>query len=367
MKDEDVVALLGPTPEERLSRLTATLDAMEEGLQVIGADWRYLYVNQAVCRHGRKAREELLGHTMQELYPGIEQTPMFAVLRQVMEARTPRTLLNEFTWEDGDAGWFELRVEPHPDGLVVFSLDVTAQRRLELEAERAQRFDALARLAGGVAHDFNSLLSTILTCTGLALEELPPESPLRDELRDAVAAAESAGALIRQLLGFSRSRRAPLETVALDGVVREARPLLDQLTGRPAALHFALPEGPLVVRANRGLLEQVLVNLVVNARDAAHGEGDVWVSVRCEDGPAHTRAELRVGDTGETAELRPRKRAAAPFVSGRTPGHGTGLGLSTVSAIVTRLGGSLTVETQPNHGATFVVSLPLLPAEPRRA
>jgi PAS domain S-box-containing protein len=363
----DVVALLGATPGERLERLVSTLDAIEEGLQLISPDWRYLYVNEAVCRHGRKAREELLGRTMMEAYPGIEDTPMFATLREVMASRTPRTLRNEFTYPDGGVGWFELRVEAHPGGIVIFSRDITAQRRLELEAELAQRFDALGRLAGGVAHDFNNFLTVILTCTSLVLDELAPESPLREELHDAMAAAESAGALTRQLLGFSRSRHAALEPVRFDAVARETERLLGHLVGRDVDLRVAVPDEPLVVRANRTLLQQVLVNLVVNARDAVHGHGTVSVRLGRVGAPEHPRVELAVTDSGDGLDERTRARIFEPFFTTKAPGRGTGLGLSTVLAIVNRLGGELKVESSPGAGATFTVALPLVPELPAAA
>lgn len=351
----------GGSSEERLARLTQTLDAVEEGLQLIDTDWRYRYANLAACRRGLRTREQLIGRTMQEVYPGIEETLMFQSLREVMTSRAARTVLNEVTCADGEVGWVELHVEPHPEGIVVLSRDVTAHRRHELEAERALRFDALGRLAGGVAHDFNQLVSVVLTCTGLALEELPPESPVQDELRDALAAAMSAGSLIRQLLGFSRSRSAQLEPLELDAVVRDARPLVQQLAGASLAVSLSLPDAPLVVRASRVLLEQVLVNLVVNARDAARGEGSVLVSVRLDPARRPPCAELRVAQAGLAPGGAPTLRGDDAFSRGRTPGRGTGLGLSTVTAIVARLGGWFSVERHPGPAVGFVVTLPLVP------
>ena len=115
--------------EKRLARLETryrgTLDNMLEGCQIIGFDWRYLYLNGAASGHGRSAKEELLGHTMMEMYPGIEDTEMFTHLRHCMEERLPHTMENEFTFPDGATGWFELSIEPVPEGVLVLSQDIT--------------------------------------------------------------------------------------------------------------------------------------------------------------------------------------------------------------------------------------------------
>lgn len=112
------------------------LDRMLEGCQVIGFDWRYLYVNDALVDHARKPREELLGHTMMEAYPGIEETEVFRALKRCMEERTPLDMENEFTFPDGSSGWFELRVQPVPEGIFILSIDITARKRAEQEIER---------------------------------------------------------------------------------------------------------------------------------------------------------------------------------------------------------------------------------------
>lgn len=119
--------------------LARALGAIDEGIQVLSPDLRYLYLNAAAARHGRKPIEELLGRTMRECYPGIEQTAMFARLERCLRAREPATMENEFTYEDGARAWFELRIRPFERGLVVVSLDVTARKSIELRLEEAYR------------------------------------------------------------------------------------------------------------------------------------------------------------------------------------------------------------------------------------
>ncbi|MBM4387346.1 MAG: PAS domain-containing protein [Deltaproteobacteria bacterium] len=120
---------------------------LREGCQIIGFDFRYLYVNDAVARHGRKSGEELLGHTMMELYPGIEGTHMFSVLKRCMEERTAAELENEFTYQDGSTAWFTLRMEPVPEGVFILSIDVSERKRAEIELQNhLRRIEALREI-----------------------------------------------------------------------------------------------------------------------------------------------------------------------------------------------------------------------------
>lgn len=141
------------------------LDSLLEGCQVIGFDWRYLYLNAAVARHGRRPREELLGQTIMEAYPGIETSEMFAVLRRCMDERTSCNLENEFRYPDGSTAWFELRIEPVPEGLFVLSLDITqrkhAERTMQQQLERLQSLRAIDLAILG-STDFRLALNTVL-------------------------------------------------------------------------------------------------------------------------------------------------------------------------------------------------------------
>ena len=118
------------SPESAVKSLN-TLDFLLEGCQVIGFDWRYIYLNNAAARHGHSTRKELLGHTMMEVYPGIETTKMFARLQTCMDKRTSYQMDNEFTYPDGTKGWFDLRIEPVPQGIFILSLDITERKRSE--------------------------------------------------------------------------------------------------------------------------------------------------------------------------------------------------------------------------------------------
>src|SRR3990172_7694646 len=136
---------------ESMERYHRTLDNMLEGCQLIGFDWRYLYVNNAVARQGRRTKEELLGHTMMEVYPGIQDTEMFAYLKRCMEERIPHRMENEFTYPDGTKAWFELRIEPAPGGISILSLDISERRQAE---------EALRKLSSAVEQSAESVVIT---------------------------------------------------------------------------------------------------------------------------------------------------------------------------------------------------------------
>lgn len=161
------------------------LDRLRDGCQIVGFDWRYLYVNEAVAAQSKKRRDELIGRTVMECFPGIEQTPMFAALRRCMLDRTYHRMDNELALDDGGKGWVELRFIPVPEGTCILSLDVTTTKV--------------------TAHDVNNNLSVILTYSSLLVDELSHDNPMRDDALEIMHASRRAAELTRKLLP-SRSR-----------------------------------------------------------------------------------------------------------------------------------------------------------------
>ena len=352
------------------------LDGLLEGCQVIGFDWTYLYVNDALVAQSRKRRDELLGRTMLEVYPDIEQAPFFARLRESMRSRRPQTFENEFTFPDASSGWFELRLQPVPEGLLVLSLDISARKRgveererLEAQLRQAQKMEAIGRLAGALSHDFNNLLSVVLGYTDLALAGLAEEDPRRADLAEIRRAADSGAALTRQLLSFSRQQVQELQSVDLNRVVGALEPMLGRLLGEDVALALRLDRGLGSVHADPHQLEQVVMNLAVNARDAMPAGGRLTIEtadVELDEVYAARHAEVEAGryvllavsDSGHGMDAATIEHIFEPFFTTKEAGKGTGLGLSTVWGIVKQSGGHVWVYSEPGRGTIFRLYFP---------
>ena len=250
-------------------------------------------------------------------------------------------------------------------GAILLHQDVSDQRkgeealrRSETQLRHAQKMEAVGQLAGGIAHDFNNLLTGILSYTDLVLEELRPGDPIRDDLEQIRHAAQRAAALTRQLLAFSRRQVLQPHVLSLNGCVAELEAMLRRLLGADVTLETELDPGLWYVQADPGQLEQVLVNLVVNARDAMAAGGRVTIATANLSLSHGAYVTLSVSDTGIGMDAQTQARIFDPFFTTKEPGKGTGLGLSTVYGIVEQSGGHITVESAPGQGATFTVFLP---------
>ena len=243
---------------------------------------------------------------------------------------------------------FPLRdVEGEVSAVVTIATDITERRRsaeeraeLEHRLAQAQRLESVGQLAGGVAHDFNNLLSVILTCVGFATRELPADHPVRDDVDEIGRAADRAAALTRQLLMFSRREVVKPEVLDVGVLVRDLERLLNRTLSERIALRITVGPGLVPVLADRAQLEQVLVNLAVNARDAMPDGGTLAIAVA--GAPDGVRITVVDDGTGMPEEVR--DRAFEPFFTTKDPGEGTGLGLATVHGIVTDSGGTVEIE-----------------------
>ncbi len=246
----------------------------------------------------------------------------------------------------------------------------SALQKSEEQLRHAQKMDAVGRLAGGVAHDFNNMLSVILGHAEMAMGRLEPSSELHEALDTIRQAALRSAGLTQQLLAFSRQQVVSLRFLDLRELVREFEKMLERVIGDHIRLRITLPAEACPVRVDPVQMEQVILNLAINARDAMPSGGQLWIETRITTlGPDHVFAhpeaklgrhvELMVRDEGTGIDAETQRRIFEPFFTTKAEGRGTGLGLATVYGIVHQSGGSLVVESALDKGSTFRVFLPL--------
>jgi PAS domain S-box-containing protein len=247
--------------------------------------------------------------------------------------------------------------------------DITEWIELEEQLRQSQKMEAVGKLAGGVAHDFNNLLTIIQNYTSILMLGLPVDDARREQVGEIRQAAGRAAALTRQLLAFSRKQVLARRVVDLNDVIRGVESMLRRLIGEDIALSLRLAPGTTPVNIDPGQMEQVLVNLAVNARDAMPAGGRLTIETRIVEteeravtgGHDGDRLRVLVTDTGCGMDAGVQSRIFEPFFTTKPPGKGTGLGLSTVYGIVHQFGGQISVSSLPGVGTTFQIDLPLVP------
>jgi two-component system, cell cycle sensor histidine kinase and response regulator CckA len=509
----DVTSQRSSPADSGEERLRAVLDNMLEGCQIIDFDFRYIYVNASAAVHGRRSATELIGRRMRDVYPEIEETPLFDLLQRCMTERRSFRIENEFNFLDKTFGTFELSIQPVPEGALILSFDVTARKRAEEEAGRlrdriesqrkrlesivvnvpgvvweawspaaagpsqhtgfvsnyvekligysvqewlsqpdfwisiihredrqqiaeavaaqlssgldnrmkfrwiaksgrtvwieahtavvmdehgriagmrgvciditepkaleaqfrhAQKMEAIGRLAGGVAHDFNNILTVISGYSDLAIGRIEADNPLRHHFVEIKKAARRAAGLTRQLLTFSRRQNLQPRILCLNSTLSQLESMLRRVIGEDIELNTILAQDLRPVLADVGQVEQVIMNLVVNARDAMPNGGQLTLeTANAELGEDYCRTHpdlrpgpyvtLTVSDNGIGIDPETQSSIFEPFFTTKEEGKGTGLGLSTVYGIVTQSGGTVWVYSEPGRGSTFRVYLPAIP------
>ena len=381
--------------EETRNRLTAIVDAehlraeaaireseerhrllFEENpipLLVIDAETlMFLSVNASAVRQYGYSRDEFARMSILDIRPAEDAEAALSRAAAPIEVRSQRSGPYRHRRKDGSIVIVDIVsrdfVFAGRHARLVLAIDVTEQRRLEEQLLQSQKIEAVGQLAGGIAHDFNNLLTVIKGNVELALHQLPAAVPLRNDLEQVGHAASRAALLTRQLLAFSRKQVLKPTVLDLTEVVAEAERMLRRVIGEDITFVTELAPTVSRVTADRGQIEQVLVNLVVNARDAMPGGGVLTVAtgdVSLSTASAAARGvvpgpyvTLRVSDTGVGMDDATRSRIFEPFFTTKPVGRGTGLGLATVHGVVHQSGGFVTVESTPKSGSSFTVFLP---------
>ena len=343
------------------------------------------YVNPFFLQLTGYTREDVLGQPWIERFvPKAHQAGMSGLFLELYDRDLHAHYQNPIVTKAGEerlVAWTNTVVrdrEGRPSGTLSVGEDITEHRRLEEQYRQGQRMEAVGRLAGGVAHDFNNILTAILGYAELLLMELPPDSEHLADAAEIRTAAQRAAGLTRQLLAFSRQQVLQPTVLCVNDVLANVENMLCRLLGENVALRTALAPDAGNVRADAGQLEQVIVNLAVNARDAMSAGGKLTIeTANAELSEDYAEANqpvvagqyvmLAVTDTGVGISPENRLRIFEPFFTTKEQGKGTGLGLSTVYGIVKQSGGYIWVYSEPGKGATFKVYLPRVdaPVEPQ--
>jgi two-component system, cell cycle sensor histidine kinase and response regulator CckA len=344
---------------------------------------RFLAVNAAAVEQYGYSRPEFLEMTLKDIRPPAEVERLLGHVSDLNAGRGEASSWSTDEWrhrrKDGTVFEVEIRATTLPTewarARLVIAQDVSQQRRLEAQLRHAQKMEAVGRLAGGIAHDFNNLLTVIVGMGDLTLRAMDPDDPVRPRLEQIVRAGEGAAGLTRQLLLFSRKQALDPTVLDLRDLVKATTKMLKHLIGEDIKLVTTVPEDLGFVRADAGQLEQILVNLVVNARDALPQGGLVAITAANIDldeayAAAHAGVQagpyvrLTVADSGlgMSAEILP--HVFEPFFTTKDVGRGTGLGLSTVYGIVQQNGGRIAVQSEPARGTTFTIDFPRIASRP---
>lgn len=355
----------------------ATFDAVNAAIWILDKDQRIIRSNKNVTPFFSKPYQDLLGKKCWTVMHASNKPDIKCPLLLARES-----LSRESMEVETDHGWFEIVVDPILDnegqyaGALHIATDITKRKKNELEKDKlhaqliqSQKMESVGRLAGGVAHDFNNMLSVITGHAEIALEETDPASPLHQDLEEIFNAAMRSADLTRQLLAFARKQTAVPKILDLNDTVAGTLKMLRRLIGEDINLLWIPGADLWSVKIDPAQIDQILANLCVNGRDAIAGVGKITIETHniildenyCKDQPGFKPGEygmLAVSDNGQGIDEEIRNKIFDPFFTTKKAGRGTGLGLSTVYGIVKQNSGFINVYSEPGQGTTFKIFLP---------
>ena len=359
---------------ERLYR--STFDAAPVGIVHVGLDGQWLRINQRLCDLLGYSRDELQSDEVQQLIQAEELAGEAESFRRMADGTLNRHVVDEkrYRRKDGSFVWARVNISVHRDAagqaqhFILVIEDITERRTLEGQVRQASKMDAIGRLASGVAHDFNNLLTVILGFAELVSDDRTMSAQHGKDLEEIIKAAKRATGLTKQLLAFGRQQVLNAQALDVNGLITDMTGMLGRLIGSNIDVSLALAPDLSLALADKGQLEQVVMNLVVNARDAMPGGGSLTIEtkdVELENSVFHEETimsgryvMLAVADTGTGMTKDTQRRLFEPFFTTKDTGKGTGLGLSTTYGIVKQSKGYIWVYSEIDRGTTFKVYLP---------
>jgi len=365
--------------KESETRFQAIIENAADVVSIVDFDGVRTYVSPAVTRVLGFSPHDLLGRNFFEIVHPDDTLTARLLMREVSEQ--PGSLRSdEVRIRHADGSWRTLHLTAKNlqdvrgvEAIVVNTRDITHQKALETELRQSQRMETVGQLAGGVAHDFNNLLTAINGRTDFLAEAQNLDSSQREDVEEIRRAAQRAASLTRQLLAFSRKQVLTPRVIDLNAVVRGMEPMLRRLIGEDILIQIVQQESLGHITADTGQLEQILLNLCLNSRDAMPDGGVIKietarvsrdnVDAALTGYEAENLVQLCVSDTGEGMDDHTKEHLFEPFFTTKPEGKGTGLGLSTVYGIVKQSGATITVESAVGRGTTFRIYFPRTEAE----
>ncbi|HMD68326.1 MAG TPA: PAS domain S-box protein [Chitinivibrionales bacterium] len=356
------------------------VDSANEGI-LVAQDGMLKFVNQRAAEFSGHSEPELMSKPFPEfVYPDDRAMVLDYYMKRMKGDPAPMNYEFRLLSADGSAKWVAIntiRIDWNgKPAALSFLTDIAERKHLENEKEKllsqllqAQKMEAIGTLAGGVAHDFNNLLSAISGYTSLAMAKVPESDPVHRDLAQVSNAATRAAGVVRQLLLFSRKHPMELAPVNLNNAVKSLAKMLERVIGEDIAIELDLGQEPWPIRGDEGSIEQVLMNLAVNARDAMQSGGTLSIKTKNvatdqEYCRAHSAGRpgrfvcLSIADTGTGMDELVQEHIFEPFFTTKAAGKGTGLGLSVVLGIVQQHQGWIEVQSEPGKGSTFMVYFP---------
>ena len=357
--------------EEVLAILDTVLDSSPVAFALYDRDLRFIRINRAFSELTGQPPLDHIGETLLDVAPQLApmlSPPLERVLHADRPLRDVELTLDAAHVENGTprvrrhwlASFYPVRTSSGGVlGVGALMLEVSERKNLEEQFRQAQKMEAVGRLAGGIAHDFNNLLTVMSSCSELLLLDLGKEDRRRVDVEEIRRAAQRAAGLTRQLLAFSRKQILQPTMLDLNAIVTEMERMLRRVLGEDVAMDAELDPELGFVRADHGQVEQVLMNLVVNARDAMPRGGHILLRTRnIAQGDGEPLVALEVIDEGVGIDSNAMPHIFEPFYTTKEQGKGTGLGLSTVYGIVKQSGGDVEVDTTLGSGTTFRILFP---------